>query len=122
MSVFDSKPEAASFVADDNLLIQKPSLQAAASKRLSAPKTSLISQAVDSIHTHLIDLPTVVDPKAGYGFGMAMLTRTTELTPIKQGFVPLVPMHFGEEAGYPFTGWSPDLSTRAVGIDSGRSA
>ena len=23
---------------------------------------------------------------------------------------------------YPFTGWSPDLSTRAVGIDSGRSA
>jgi len=99
MSVFDSKPEAASFVADDNLLIQKPSLQAAASKRLSAPKTSLISQAVDSIHTHLIDLPTVVDPKAGYGFGMAMLTRTTELTPIKQGFVPLVPMHFGEEAG-----------------------
>ena len=84
MSVFDSKPEAASFVADDNLLIQKPSLQAAASKRLSAPKTSLISQAVDSIHTHLIDLPTVVDPKAGYGFGMAMLTRTTELTPIKR--------------------------------------
>lgn len=99
MSGFDLKPQPTMLAPDnDKLMTQQSAAKDPARRRLSTPKPGPISQAVDSVHTHNIVLPTLLDPDAGPGAGMASLTRTHELTPVEQGFMPLVPIRAGDEA------------------------
>jgi hypothetical protein len=99
MSGFDLKPQPTMLAPDDDkLMVQKPAAKDPSRRRLSTPKPGPISQAVDSVHTHKLELPMLLDSNGGAGAGMASLTRTHELTPIEQGFMPLVPIRAGEEA------------------------